>query len=312
MGLSLSIGGNEAFKKLYDSLSQKSLPLYLCFVLHETHNQYDDPTDLLNKITTVLHLIEAKYLTKKNKYALVKSQIGTNLVDFCDADQFLAQINPIIYSNDDINVRQNPIHPQDVYEQAYLNLSWTNAIKILLDINNTITSKSSPASPYRLRLIYNYGIDVFDMESIGYLDILASRLRQMSAKKVIEKYVPLYKFTKPYSQKQTRFYANAARITFKQAVLRKEYIVREFDERELAENVDFSSDVVNVRIEDVPFAQGNEVYCFMGEVYEERNGQHITLQRRVFKLAKFKEINLTENFLAQTFAAFLAKEFSKN
>ena len=56
----------------------------------------------------------------------------------------------------------------------------------------------------------------------------------------------------------------------------------------------------------MPFNDGMEVYCFRGKI---RNPKTHEVEDKVFKLSKYKELNIEDNFWTQTIARFLAKEY---
>lgn len=302
MGSVLSNQNN--FKHLYDSLSEKSQPLYLCFILH-TKPGHDDQT---TKIFNITRVIESKYVNKKNRYALIKAQSDSNLscVDFCEYSHLVSEkCAQTKFKN------PKPQHPLDIYAHAYLNLSWKNATRILIDIdlssNKTSSHRSPIDSPYRTRLINNYNVKIFEITSLAHLDALLLCLENIEEKRINEKYVLLYKFPKPYSQREEKRFVNASAIRFNATKLSRRYL-RDFDVTKLNETVDFVSEWIgSIWIEDVPFAQGKEVYCFKGAILNEKSNK---IEPKVFKLGKYKEIDLRINCLAQSIGRYLAKEFS--
>lgn len=61
-------------------------------------------------------------------------------------------------------------------------------------------------------------------------------------------------------------------------------------------------------IEDVPFHTGKELFYFKGFTVDPFSNK---IEDKVFKVSKFKEINVENMFLGQNIAAFLANEFCK-
>lgn len=284
------------FNEFYNNLTEKSsLPLYLCFALHTY-----EPKILL-KIKEISTIIEDKYMNKNNRYAVLTA-MSEIFTDFCDYNSFankLKQTENINYSYM-LYQQQNISHPKstnfDLYQYANLNLTWDNAIKIILDIDLCGNSSSFVSS--REKLIKNNRIQVFDLKSLDEFDFLLNYLNTVDSKLVVEKYVPLYQFSKqPHSN---RIFNSVVKINFKKEVLKKSSLY-EFDLNAIKSNMVEES--IGVCMENVPFAEGNEVYCFKGYLLNDPN------KMKVFKLGKYKEIELETNFFAQTIAGFLATHF---
>lgn len=301
MGSALS--SEAKFKDLYANLTEKSLPLYLCFMVYES-SYNNDHVEIMKKMIEFFGLIEAKYVNKRNRYAiiLVKSDLTFTTVDFCEYSNYVQK------KCDATKTKNQPTSRPDVYQHAYLNLNWTNANKILLNINTSKSFKQFDTSPYRARLVQNYNINIFDISSLQDLDSLSIQLGNINSKKVEEKYVLLHKFPKSYSQRTEIVHKYATRMRFKSELLTRDYVIKFDKANKLNYNDLFIKESIHFKIEDVPFAQGKEVYCFKGWLLN-RNGHQREL--RVFKLAKFKEIDLKVNCLAQMIAKYLANEFSK-
>lgn len=299
MGSALS--NIEEFKELFQTLTQRSHPLCLCVIVNKNDH------DLTSKLLDLIATIENKYVNKKNKYALVRpnttdSQL-TSFIDFCEYNNFVNQINSINDANFKNHASLNSQTPiPDLYKPAYLNLTWKSGIKLILDINSA--PKNRDNSSYRTRLVDNYSISIYEIDFPIQLELLGYNLSKIGVKQVVEKYVALYKFTTPYNQKQEIQFTKGRKITLKTDILSQEYL-RYIDEVKLTDIESIKDKITKIFwIEDVPFAQGKEVFCFKGRFAGDKT-------KYVFKLAKFKEINLMHNLFAQTIAGYLAKIFSK-
>lgn len=297
MGSVLS-GDETKFKEFYAKLTEQKLPLNLCFIVYKS----DSHVNLENKIIQIIEKIEEKYVNKKNNYALISNKNSNALlkIDFCDYNQFVSKIS-LSYCNKQILYE---LEPSDLYNHAYLGLNWRRSIKILLDINiNQLETESF----YRSQLINNFDVRIYPIETDKQLDLILASLNIVESKHVEAKYVPLYKFpTISGGPNKQEYFAKAQMTSFNLEKLSRAY-VNEFDMASLVENDDLLRSLVDVWIEDNPFAQGNEIYCFMGWILNEKTKYY---DAKVFKLAKFVEINLMDNFLAQTIARYLATEFS--
>lgn len=284
----------DEFNKHYQNLLSQSLPLNICIILHRF-----DPK-ILAKIGNILTLIENKYINKKNRYAIIGA--NTDPIDFCNVNNFLNKLRESAQFQEN-----NQLPLGDLYQYANLNLTWQNAAKIMLDIdfdsNNQSTSTFS-----KEKLTENNGITIFDLKSFNDFDTFERHLEWSEAKSIEEKYVIQYKFQKSYSSRETISYRGVLKLNFPKDLLRNVRTMRDFTS--VLNNVfeltdrDLHREWADVEIEDVPFAKGNEVYCFRGSLLGE-----CETKNKVFKLAKFKEVNLRVNFVVQAMARILAEVF---
>lgn len=106
-----------------------------------------------------------------------------------------------------------------------------------------------------------------------------------------------------YSYKETIRFRQVDSISFDKKALSQK-IINEFD-KNVAKKLTLKK-LVDVVIEDVPFAQENEVYIFKGFIDDKTSGEK---KSKVFKLAKFKEVNLEDNFWTRTLTSYMADIF---
>lgn len=323
MGSIVSINDETKFNEIYNNLTQRPLPLNICFLVHNNNNNnnhHNQTSDINGKINEILEIIETKYVNKQNNYAILrlnKDDVNIGFIDFCEYSHMNRQMYDVYkVAINEHHTNQRP----DLYKHAYLNLNWTNSIKILFDLNFS-SSRRTKNSPYRTQLINNYGISIFELNSMRDLEILTFHLRKLGTRHVKAKYVPRYKFTTPYSQKKEIFFPQVKFERFinnesssssaageENNYVTRHYIVNDFEGASKMGEGNFWIDYADVWIEDVPFAEGKEVYCFKGWIRDERTR---ICHERVFKLAKYEEINLMDNLMAQNIARYLAKKYSK-
>ena len=118
-----------------------------------------------------------------------------------------------------------------------------------------------------------------------------------------------FSLSKPYSQvKIEKLWGN--KITIKNGIITRE-LLKSLNARILNDMLtnQIESQRAEFYIEDVPFHVGKECYFFKGFCINEATN---SIEDKVFKLAKYKEIPVENMFLAQKIASFLANEFSKS
>lgn len=299
---------NDEYNRFKEKINESnSLPLYLCFMLQITDPNGDAKRAIHHRLLNVVKLLEEKLIseTNRNHFAfLLNDSNQLYRVDFCNSDQFTDSINnllPSIYhqNNDD---RRNKI---DLYEKSFTDLTWKKSIKILVNLN---LSNAEEIKESRDRLINNFLVEVFDMKSIQHFESFFSLFDNLAAKRVeIEKLTPQYKPTKDYKYTQFVSYFGHEEVFDKDKIPLNRDFLSSIDKSIINELKKQTKPIERYfHIEDVPFTNGVEMFCFMG-YYTNSNNQRV---QKVFKLAKYKENDLRENFLAQVIAQQLANEFS--
>ena len=298
----------EEFNRFEEKINESSsLPVYLCFTL-----QIKDPNGSLKnsinkKLQAVVNLLEEKHISKTNRnhYALVLNDSNQFYsVNFCNSDEFMNQIDnlfsKIVYRNTNYNRAK-----EDLYEICSNRLTWKKSIKILANLNLSGADENKVSKD---RLNNTFVVEIFDLKSLQDFDLFLSLFGNVAAKRVeVEKLTPQYKPTKDYKyRKLVTFSGYEESFDIGKIPLTKE-ILSNLDKTAISGLKKQTQAIPRCfYIEDVPFTNGVEVYCFLG-YYSNSNNQQVN---KVFKLAKYKENDLRDNFLAQVISQELAKEFS--
>lgn len=300
MGQNSSV--QESAEAIIKELTKKSLPLYMCFIVHKefANNKY-----LLGDIINAVNNIEKKYANPKNLFAiLLEEEIGSykqiSQIDFCDAKSFYNKLNQHNWEK-----RHNYMQASEVYEKG-LELNWMNGTKVLIDL-----STANNRDVVKNRLINNYQIQVIDFNSQNDIFDLAKYIGSMESIKVDERASKqqLVKRSLNDNYEFKHFEADVWEIQSESQKLNKEYLKSFQGQFRYDELYGYRA---IVELDNMPFnTDGNEVYCFRGKISRKdpNTGKKIT-EQKVFKLAKYHEIELERNFAAQNIARFLAEEFS--
>lgn len=114
-----------------------------------------------------------------------------------------------------------------------------------------------------------------------------------------------FEFTKPYRQNEMKTFNGVKRLNFNFKIPSR--YIKEFDKHRINSSYLFE-DTADIKMEDVPFAEGENFYFFRGSSFDTMTKISKT---RLFKLPKYNNINLEDYFLAQNIASYLAVRFSK-
>lgn len=291
MGQNLS--NAQSFEKLFDNLTSRSLHVNLCFII-ESNSFQDYIEEFISKF-------EQKYPNNSHKYSLIVSgNYPIKYVDFELGDNFKRKIED----------EQNYLNAMytDVFECAYFKLKWRNSIKLILRINDSPNDRSTIdySADYSQRLIDNYDVSIFTLSTnefetlIKYMETLKSN-DLITSNKSSDKSDNITRLNVITSKdEQPKVFKNITEYTYSFAYVHEAGTC----ERVLI----LTSEQTNyeIHIEKKPFQEGNEMYCFKGKLFDGAN-EH----KKVFKLAKFKNINVLHNHKAQVIAGDLADSFSK-
>lgn len=303
------MGQNASAVEQISKQLKKKLPISICFLIHRNITIFFEYVDI---IAQIVNDFEVKYQNPRNQYAFLIDQMTfMGQINFCDAKTFALKIkDKKLDKMTSIPEGYYKCNKSDLYNIA-LELHWRNGIKMLVDINeDTLTNESN--NECKSRLLNNYTVDSIDFHSQKELLSILEHISIMNEIRFQDKEVLSQNFTK----QSYRDFEIPKKKKVEIMELYKDKLNLEFIKNfqgKIDEN-DCKKYEATITLDENPFSSdGNEVYCFYGYITTTNptNGKKETC-KKVFKLAKYLELDLECNFAAQSIARFLAKEYSKN
>lgn len=287
----------DKIERFLETLTKQVLKKHSMLVCMVVHRNDEDKQELKKVLANLVRELQRLFENANNAFAILVEEEIVKAIEFCSSDEFIEKLNHGDWQT------SAPNRNTDLYKLLG-DLDWTNGAKIILDVfvDGLPNSKKD-------RQMKNYRIDdCFDLftidETIDLVNFLVSR---SSSGKVKKNVIRKTRYTVvSYNSIPKKFTASVLSFTNE---LTKDFILSFtglFDQDDLFKRI------ATIELEDKPFSSdGNEVYCFKGTVqYWGRNSSVSQKFKKVFKMSKFEEINLENNFAAQTIGKFLAKEFS--
>ena len=275
---------DSLLKEKLQSLIDKKQELMMCLVM--SIKNIDVFASIIEKLKLLFsNRIQVAFIIKNGKIIIMYK-------DFCKIDN---QFN----ISDSIPIKHQL---NDSYELAHKRLTWDSDNMIFIDL---CEDKSDPESAYRRKLMNNMRINIFEISSNDFQNILNS---------VDSKSVDVESKKKPIIIQRMVSESNKTRYGSK-SLVKIPAICYEckckdiFDECKCFENPTNTQITIN----EEPFQEGSLMYCFTG--YEDTEGNLLSKVFKMFKIDLNIQAKETEAKLCvrmQHISKLLAEEYSNN
>lgn len=297
----------KTFDRLLKRFNQLSSQLYFCLIVQNC--PIIKPHTLDSIIIQLIESIQEKNNCSKNSYALIID--NKVCLKFCNIEKFKNDFQEVKISPSCGTSRLHNNQLDGSYQLAYSFL-WKSTERILLNINvDQSNHPEQTSSEFKTKIKNNFSVDVYELNLNGIEDfknIAKSLEKQMEFKKIKEPYELIHSFNRQ-NRRTLELTGYVKYFPKDDTIFNQEFLVK-FNENsilELKKKLINSKDVeIEIEIENVPFSEGNEVHCFRGKIKN-----HNKKEDKVFKLSKYKELNIEDNYWTQMIARFLAKEYEK-